>query len=1187
MLTVDAHDAAGNHQTPSPSAPFKWDKRDPHSWLHGIEGNATPVTPRVIDGQPVSIHWLGEPSYAEFRSFDAYKLADDSPGIGVQRVVAYAQELSPATLAPVGARVLLPGHGFQGADGNYHYRANLSNSQLKSNALYRFEIDAADKAGNGAGPVAIPTDLFAWDTLAPVAELFDLADFLTFPSATWDLALNGTYQDLQGGVNSGVAELRVRVTRESGSGWSNATTVHLLANDTSGTYSVNATLLASDDGVNHTYCVQAVDAVGNVGDCPAAQRRATLVDLQAPSFSLVRPVDALLDVFTRADPLAVKLDVLNVAPNGRRAAPLHKVLFDVETTTYRELRAINLTSEDLRENAALSRTFTLDNVDGTLYALRGYVVDAAGNGAPAGSLSPANGVRRLGERLLYTFDAGTNADDVVGNRSLVAGASPAAPVQQNAKHDKGYRFDGNDDVLSTGVFGLGFGTSMTAMAWILPEDVANRPIFHNVSTSDAKWGLWLDADGALRGNVRAGASNASLAGPVLKPNVWHHVALVYNGTHARLVVNGTTAAAAPASGAVQEAWGFSLGRGRLGSATYSFKGLLDEVRVYKAALDDAAIDDARLWPYEAAPRATPDVLHLDRTLPLAYPVVDGLFQTLATVGVYAIDPVPLSGLLPSGVANVSLQTRTLAGDPVQGSVVEPGALTVSATGASIATGLSWSATRTIALPPMSAPSPLKVSVTTQDNLDPKDCRDAAQTGKARLRVLANGTEILSADLASAGREPIRRTATTAASIRGAVAVTLQVDSLSAFTPGCTPRPVVTFDDLLIETPAGLRLHADDFTADRGWTTSGGSAAMTVSVRGPARFADADASPVETWNETWPANAANGFAYNGTRQPGTSASYANDGWNSTKSAWFGTSGASASTIPVERLEKTLPYPIVPDRLSFVEKYGVTYTGAWGKREARMGVYVNLDTTPTKTILLQTGNFSRQAAVPANTILVNLSDNKQNNDWYHFDVDLAAILAENGLAGRRVTAVGLWLEKEFATPVSGATYAVNVQVDDVRFYRGVQPAQTRVDLPFPFPFYGGTYTTAWVDVNGVLGFRPFDASSPATGFASQPVIAAGWGNFTSRGGADQSGRAHGVYVSNLSRDAVTIAWSAAPHAAQGATNEMTATLLRTGEVVLRGVRLVVDAAVAQDDLARAQERGGHLVRGALRGVRRGAP
>src|SRR5262249_31061084 len=50
-----------------------------------------------------------------------------------------------------------------------------------------------------------------------------------------------------------------------------------------------------------------------------------------------------------------------------------------------------------------------------------------------------------------------------------------------------------------------------------------------------------------------------------------------------------------------------------------------------------------------------------------------------------------------------------------------------------------------------------------------------------------------------------------------------------------------------------------------------------------------------------------------------------------------------------------------------------------------------------------------------------------------------------------------------------------------------ANTAVPLPFAMPFYGQTYTTAYVDTNGVLSFAPFSGSAWNVGPIPSPPAA----------------------------------------------------------------------------------------------------
>src|SRR5258705_10606502 len=115
--------------------------------------------------------------------------------------------------------------------------------------------------------------------------------------------------------------------------------------------------------------------------------------------------------------------------------------------------------------------------------------------------------------------------------------------------------------------------------------------------------------------VRCGVSSTTLSTPTCKPiplpaNTWTHLAVAYNGSMLTLYRDGVPVATANATGVISP----STGSLQIGGSVFGeyFKGLIDEVRIYKTALSDTEIqtiyqqESIGISPIVAAPLISPN-----------------------------------------------------------------------------------------------------------------------------------------------------------------------------------------------------------------------------------------------------------------------------------------------------------------------------------------------------------------------------------------------------------------------------------------------------------------------------------------------------------------------------------------------------------------------------------------------------
>jgi hypothetical protein len=169
------------------------------------------------------------------------------------------------------------------------------------------------------------------------------------------------------------------------------------------------------------------------------------------------------------------------------------------------------------------------------------------------------------------------------------------------------RFDGSGAALKLrGIDRLGLAQALTlelfvnADAWVNPYE-AGRALESLVSHSTI-FTLALDPHAwTLRGQLTLAQSEepVRLGGGGMQPGRWHHVALVFDGARARLVLDGEVVADEPSAGTLAPNAELDLVLGTWFQRNQAFCGRMDSVRLWNRALAPEELQArARLVPAE-------------------------------------------------------------------------------------------------------------------------------------------------------------------------------------------------------------------------------------------------------------------------------------------------------------------------------------------------------------------------------------------------------------------------------------------------------------------------------------------------------------------------------------------------------------------------------------------------------------
>ncbi|WP_456376274.1 LamG-like jellyroll fold domain-containing protein, partial [Lutibacter sp.] len=156
------------------------------------------------------------------------------------------------------------------------------------------------------------------------------------------------------------------------------------------------------------------------------------------------------------------------------------------------------------------------------------------------------------------------------------------------------QFDGAQDYLDAGdVLDLN-PAAFTISAWIKRENTSASIISKRDNAySNGGYDLSINASGNLEMSWKNGTTQTITSSVAIPVSKWHHVAVIYDGTNARLYIDGvedttqTTALTAPIANT--ESFLIAAADGNEVNTTSFFNGNIDEVRIWDVALTEAQL----------------------------------------------------------------------------------------------------------------------------------------------------------------------------------------------------------------------------------------------------------------------------------------------------------------------------------------------------------------------------------------------------------------------------------------------------------------------------------------------------------------------------------------------------------------------------------------------------------------------
>jgi hypothetical protein len=191
--------------------------------------------------------------------------------------------------------------------------------------------------------------------------------------------------------------------------------------------------------------------------------------------------------------------------------------------------------------------------------------------------------------VAYRFEGNANDWSGNGKNGTVNGATLTT-----GKFGQGYSFNGAGDYVDAGSNPITGTNAFTLSAWINTATVSNYSGVISIGSSavdqSAYIGTVADAQVGTSNSIGGGFYGRNYGSGITTLNDWVHVAMTFSGG-----TNGTAIIYINGVNKVSEAYTPNLSSvylriGRIGSDTiYDFNGLIDEVRIYNRALNEAEI----------------------------------------------------------------------------------------------------------------------------------------------------------------------------------------------------------------------------------------------------------------------------------------------------------------------------------------------------------------------------------------------------------------------------------------------------------------------------------------------------------------------------------------------------------------------------------------------------------------------
>jgi glucose/arabinose dehydrogenase/chitodextrinase len=210
----------------------------------------------------------------------------------------------------------------------------------------------------------------------------------------------------------------------------------------------------------------------------------------------------------------------------------------------------------------------------------------------------------------WNFNEGTGMTtaDVTAYGNTATFGALGSPVWSTGKYGSGLKFGGLaqdyltiNDSPTVNIT----GSALTLSMWINPSTSApgDQVVFGkfwNGTSNEPHYQYGLELSKSLVPSFYIGTTNNTMLGAAmggsLAANQWSNLAIVYDGAHVSYYVNGTLISSSSMTGSIASRTGSTIRMGADIDSSQKFLGSLDDVRLYKRALTQAAVQTDQTTP---------------------------------------------------------------------------------------------------------------------------------------------------------------------------------------------------------------------------------------------------------------------------------------------------------------------------------------------------------------------------------------------------------------------------------------------------------------------------------------------------------------------------------------------------------------------------------------------------------------